>query len=447
VIPAQAGQQPGMSWSVPVPRRTGSYAAPVMPAPLRARKSGKPHWGLRFVLLLFVAGGVTYFLRPSVPWIHARLTGVESGLRGVAERYGLMTSATAPIAQPASPSAPAAAPATSPPVVAAPASRNAAAGEGASGNRPEVTPLPPRPGMPPAEPGARPGMQRGIGNRRFVREVGMPRARGAAAMAVRPRAAARRSGAARGAAARQQFSDPVITFGDGDESPPPSEPPRARRAAAARRQARLALIQKAAARPAEKPAAEETAAAPAPEAPPAPSAEPAAVEAAPPPPAEAAPPAPAPAEKRSVVGEALRSGDELDRLMASAVVESRAAGGRAAPAAPPVERRSAAPEARERAQVTADATKDAARPTLSRSEIMVVMKDVQKAMPDCYRRHGQQGAAEVRIQVDAEGQVAGAIVRGALANTPTAGCVEARLKQAVFPASRGMTFDYRLMVK
>ena len=93
-MPAQTGAQSGATWGSPAPRRTtATFAAQVaIPGPPRARRrASKPNWGLRFVLLLFIVGGVTYFLRPSVPWIHARLTGVETGVRGVAERYGLVT--------------------------------------------------------------------------------------------------------------------------------------------------------------------------------------------------------------------------------------------------------------------------------------------------------------------------------------------------------------------
>src|SRR5687768_9731349 len=116
VMPAQSGSQSGMSWNVPAPRRTTNTFAPVtIPAPPRARRRSKPHWGLRFVMLLFLLGGVTYFLRPSVPWIHARLTGVEAGVRSVAERYGLMTAP--PTVLPTTPAAPATAP---PPVATAP---------------------------------------------------------------------------------------------------------------------------------------------------------------------------------------------------------------------------------------------------------------------------------------------------------------------------------------
>ncbi len=429
-----------------MPRRTGSYAPVAIPAP-RSRRSGKPHWGLRFVLLLFLAGGVTYFLRPSVPWIHARLTGVEAGVRGVAERYGLVTSTPTSAtdsmrgAQPASPTAPAA-PAPSRPVVASPG--GGAGAEGAPGSRPEVTQLPPRPGAPPAEPGVKPGMQRGTGNRRFVREIGMPRARGPAALTQRPRAAARRGAPVRGMAGRQRFDDPVVTFGDGDEtSPPPSEPPPARRGLPQRR-ARARALARAEARAA-APGGQNLRLRPRPLPPP-----PRRLPSRPPqrqrrprplPPAAPAAP-PAPEEKRTVVGEAMRSGDELDRLMATAVVEARGSAPRRPAAA-----ESPRPPARERIEMGAAAAKEPAPPPLSRNEIQTVMKDVQKTMNECYRRHGQQGAADVRVEVTTEGSVTAAVVRGPLANTPTAGCVESKLKAAVFPASRGVTFDYRLMVK
>jgi hypothetical protein len=146
-----------------------------------------------------------------------------------------------------------------------------------------------------------------------------------------------------------------------------------------------------------------------------------------------------------VVGEAMKSGDELDRLMATAVVSSRAASGQVRPSNV-LERRadvdSPKPPGRARAESAL-----AKVPPLGRDAIQTVMKDVQKKMNDCYRRHGQQGAADVRVEVSPDGTVAGSVVRGVLANTPTAGCVESKLKEAAFPASGGITFNYRLMVK
>jgi hypothetical protein len=391
-----------MTWNAPVPRRTTATfpASVAIPDPPRARRPGKPHWGLRFVLLLFIAGGVTYFLRPSVPWIHARLTGVEAGVRGMAERYGLMTPAAVP--------APAAQPVRA---VTAPAEpTGTAAGEGASG-RPDVTQLPPRPGMPAAMPQERPNMQRGPGNRRFARgqlsnDVAGGRPRGPA---LRARAAARRAAALRSSGRqRGAFAEPEVTFGD-EEVPPAEPPPRA-----------------------------------APPPPPPPQAE------ARPPVQEAPAPAPAP-ERRSAVGEAMRSGDELDRLMASAVVESRATSAQGRPSrgvAGPVDQKQADADAEKAAARRADpAAPPQARVVLGRAEIQQVMKDVQRKMPDCFRRHAQEGAADVRVEVTPDGTVASTLVRGELANTPTAACVDAKIKESVFPASGGITFNYRLMIK
>jgi hypothetical protein len=175
----------------------------------------------------------------------------------------------------------------------------------------------------------------------------------------------------------------------------------------------------------------------------------------------------------------MRSGDELDRLMASAVVDghARAPRGRvaspraiAAPAsatsgpaadspasrtasrtASGTERKLAEIEAKVpdvgRAENAPPPPQEPPRAPLGRSEITEVMKSVQDNMNDCYRRHGQGGPAEVRVEVTPQGSVAGTIVRGELANTPTAGCVESKLKAAVFPVSSGITFTYRLVVK
>ena len=93
------------------------------------------------------------------------------------------------------------------------------------------------------------------------------------------------------------------------------------------------------------------------------------------------------------------------------------------------------------------AVKEAPRAPLGRTEITTVMKDVQSKMNDCYRRYAQEGAADVRVEVAPDGSVAKTLVRGELANSPTATCVESKLKAAVFPPSAGIAFNYRLVVK
>jgi hypothetical protein len=50
---------------------------PMRPLETLARR-GRPRWGLRFLMLLIVAGGATYFLRPYISWIDNRVTPVEN---------------------------------------------------------------------------------------------------------------------------------------------------------------------------------------------------------------------------------------------------------------------------------------------------------------------------------------------------------------------------------
>ena len=404
VIPVEPGEQP-VAWNGPVRRsaaQTPSYAvaAPAVggPKPQPQPRASRPHWQLRLVLLVFLLGGITYFIRPSVPWIDARLTGVEAGFRGVAERYGLSTPAPPPaVTTPAGGGLAAAQPSYLAPVVAG----NAASNGRPPTNRPEFTQLPPRVETPAAA--AKPGVpaDRAMPGRRFGglgpqrRGPGSSRMRGPAAR----RAAAARAAAAPGGRQRRTFAEPVVTLGEGDGAPSRPEPPPA-------------------------------------------------VETRPP----AAPPAEPPQERRSAVREAMGSGDELDRLMATAVVEGRPTTQRGRVARPAAsERKLGDPEVRMRPegrlQPAQAVVKEPPRPPLGRSEITLVMKEVQQKMNDCYRRHGQEGAAEVRVQVTPAGSVVGTLVRGELANTPTAGCVESKLKAAVFPASGGITFTYRLLVK
>ena len=69
---------------------TGNYKPlpPMRPLETLARR-GRPRWGLRFLMLLIVAGGATYFLRPYISWIDNRVTPVENRLREMAAQYGL----------------------------------------------------------------------------------------------------------------------------------------------------------------------------------------------------------------------------------------------------------------------------------------------------------------------------------------------------------------------
>ena len=55
--------------------------------------------------------------------------------------------------------------------------------------------------------------------------------------------------------------------------------------------------------------------------------------------------------------------------------------------------------------------------------------------------------ADVKVEVSPSGQVSGTLIRGEFAGTPTGACIENKLKQAVFPASSGLRFDYLLTVR
>ncbi len=142
--------------SVPAyPSMTTGYKPlpPMRPLETLARR-GRPRWGLRFLMLLIVAGGATYFLRPYISWIDNRVTPVENRLRELAAQYGLgdllarvlpdrnaKPVATAPAPAPAAPAAPVAVERAKP--AAAPAPRAAVAAK-APGARPDIEPISPR---------------------------------------------------------------------------------------------------------------------------------------------------------------------------------------------------------------------------------------------------------------------------------------------------------------
>ncbi len=75
------------------------------------------------------------------------------------------------------------------------------------------------------------------------------------------------------------------------------------------------------------------------------------------------------------------------------------------------------------------------------------MAGVQKQMNTCFRQHGKAGPADVKVEVAPDGSVPGALIRGEFAGTPTGACVQAKIKEATFPASSGLRFDYRLSVR
>jgi hypothetical protein len=81
---------------------------------------------------------------------------------------------------------------------------------------------------------------------------------------------------------------------------------------------------------------------------------------------------------------------------------------------------------------------------LSPSDISKVMAGVKTRANSCAQRLGQQGIAELKITVSKGGAVTDVQVGGKIANTPLAACIEKATRAAIFPASSGLKFDYRI---
>jgi hypothetical protein len=83
-------------------------------------------------------------------------------------------------------------------------------------------------------------------------------------------------------------------------------------------------------------------------------------------------------------------------------------------------------------------------PALSSSDISRVMAGVKTRGNDCARRLGQKGNAELKITVGKDGRVSDVTVGGNVADTPLGACIDKATRAAVFPASSGLRFDYRI---
>jgi hypothetical protein len=139
-----------------------------------------------------------------------------------------------------------------------------------------------------------------------------------------------------------------------------------------------------------------------------------------------------------------RAPDALDALMATAVSH-------------PVQgRRSKSSELERKLASVDDPAPEAPRKkveapppahSLSRSEIQTVMRGVQGKVSDCYRKFQVAGAADVKINVGETGSVTAVQLSGPVAGTPSGACVERAVESAVFPASSGLRFDYRLQLR
>jgi len=59
-------------------------------------------------------------------------------------------------------------------------------------------------------------------------------------------------------------------------------------------------------------------------------------------------------------------------------------------------------------------------------------------------RSTQKGVAELKITVGKSGAVSDVHLGGKLVDTPVGACIEKVTRAAVFPASSGLVFDYRV---
>ena len=81
---------------------------------------------------------------------------------------------------------------------------------------------------------------------------------------------------------------------------------------------------------------------------------------------------------------------------------------------------------------------------LSPSDISKVMAGVKTRASECARRLGEKGIAELKISVSKTGAVSEVKIKGKVAGTPLAACIDKAMRAAKFPASSGLRFDYRI---
>jgi hypothetical protein len=412
---------------------SGNYKPlpPMRPLEALARR-GRPRWGLRFLMLLIVVGVGTYFLRPYISWIDNRVTPVENRIREIAAQYGLSdlvarvlpdrkakTAAVAPA--PAAPAAPVAQSESTRAAPPAPAAAKPAVAAKAPGARPDIEPISPRGvrGAPAGKPGAGPvsraaALKYQAAQRRIAAREAAQARRAAALARWRANVAKRRMALASSTRMREQELPPDDEIGGARTAPARPTPAAAAPAAVAEA-------------PVEAPAPKAAAA----------------------PPVEKGPP---PRSTAVLVKEAASSGDELERLMAGAVSTEKAGPARRDRVTAEIDRKIADVE---KGGVqpgggrlkSAAATASSGAPQLTPQDIKTVMSGVQKQMNTCFRMHGKAGPADVKVEVAPDGSVPGALIRGEFAGTPTGACVQAKIKEATFPASSGLRFDYRLSVR
>jgi hypothetical protein len=361
----------------------------------------RPRWGLRFMLVLIILGGLTYLLRDFVPGLNDKIVEVKTTVREVAHQYGLINDSPRPL-MPPSGELPAD-PATTAATAAATGVAVARAPIPAKSNgHPDIQPMAPPPPKPAAlvagktAPIAAPG-SRGIGaGSRAVAPARAVVRRRAGGFARRRRLAAARAAAGGGAGTSSvtELSAADLAAEDGAAPAPKAKV------------APVAALPKAAAAAA---------------------------------PAEAKAPAEAPAPPSEAVKKAAGSGDELDELMASAVGPSKR-GSDLDKKLATVQKGEAAPAAKAAAASTKAAP-------LSRADIETAMKGVKDEMGDCYAKTGKGGPVDLSISVSPEGDVKNTVIKGDMAGTSTGACVAQKVKATVFPPSTGLNFNYRLVVK
>ena len=83
-------------------------------------------------------------------------------------------------------------------------------------------------------------------------------------------------------------------------------------------------------------------------------------------------------------------------------------------------------------------------PPLSAADIARVMSGVKARSKECANKLGQKGVAELKITVGKSGAVSDVHLGGKLVDTPVGACIEKVTRAAVFPASSGLVFDYRV---
>jgi hypothetical protein len=83
---------------------------------------------------------------------------------------------------------------------------------------------------------------------------------------------------------------------------------------------------------------------------------------------------------------------------------------------------------------------------LDQRAIIAGMEPIQPLVKQCYRRYGQQGVANVAVEVGRGGKVKRVTVSGPLARTRSAACVKAAVKTARF-SSGDLSFHYPLVLQ